>query len=116
MLKRINNKSLELREGEIKEIQVDGKSLLIINFQGHYYAVSSRCTHLGCRLSKGKLNKNILTCPCHGSKFDITNGNLVEWITRWPKIVSRITAKLGLARSLKSYPVKMKGNDIFIDL
>ncbi|GMU96434.1 ubiquinol-cytochrome c reductase iron-sulfur subunit [Ignavibacterium album] len=31
--------------------------------------LSSRCTHLGCRINN--VNENILTCPCHGSQFDL---------------------------------------------
>jgi Rieske Fe-S protein len=38
-------------------------------------AVSSRCTHLGCELSLPE--GNVLTCPCHKSRFD-PSGNVLH--------------------------------------
>lgn len=35
------------------------------------WAVSRRCTHLGCRLNYRE-DENLLVCPCHQSKFTIT--------------------------------------------
>jgi len=35
------------------------------------WAVSRKCTHLGCRLNY-KEEENILECPCHQSRFDIS--------------------------------------------
>jgi Rieske Fe-S protein len=36
--------------------------------------LSSRCTHLGCTISKEE--GGILVCPCHGSSFDKNGKNL----------------------------------------
>ncbi len=33
------------------------------------FAMSSVCTHLGC-MTRYDLEKNAISCPCHGSKFD----------------------------------------------
>jgi Rieske Fe-S protein len=33
-------------------------------------AISSKCTHFGCELPVSK--DNVITCPCHGSKYDPT--------------------------------------------
>jgi Rieske Fe-S protein len=49
--------------------------LFIANANGHLFALSQRCPHLGCRVpfceSSGRFE-----CPCHGSKFDLAG----EWI------------------------------------
>ncbi len=37
---------------------------------GRHTALSSRCTHLGCRLRPA--DDDTLVCPCHGSRFDAT--------------------------------------------
>jgi len=46
------------------------------NGQGHYFAISQKCPHLGCRVpfceSSGRFE-----CPCHGSVFDLAG----EWIS-----------------------------------
>lgn len=115
MLKKIDE-AKSLQPGEMKEFKVNGVSLLLIHYQEKFYAVSNKCTHLGCKLSKGSLNKKILTCPCHGSKFDITNGKLVEWISRWPKFISSLTKTLGWARSIDAYQIVEKNNDLYIEI
>ena len=49
--------------------------LYVVNAQGHLFAISQKCPHLGCKVpfcaSSGRFE-----CPCHGSKFDIGG----EWI------------------------------------
>ena len=43
--------------------------------KGVYKAFSAVCTHVGClcnQVADGTIN-----CPCHGSKFKITNGAVV---------------------------------------
>ena len=115
MLRKIEG-AKNLQPGKMKEFKVNEISVLLINYQEKYYAVSNKCPHLGCKLSQGILEENNLTCPCHGSKFDITNGKLVEWISRWPRFISLLTKSLGLARSLVAYPIVEKDNDVYIDI
>src|SRR5690554_5154698 len=115
MLRKIEG-AKDLKLDEMKELKIDEVPILLINYQGNLYALSNKCTHLGCKLSKGKLEENIITCPCHGSKFDITNGRLVEWISRWPKLISSLTKALGFARSLSAYQIVEKDNDMYIDM
>lgn len=38
-------------------------------------AFSSQCTHMGCEVPLP--SGNVITCPCHGSKYD-QNGNLIS--------------------------------------
>jgi nitrite reductase/ring-hydroxylating ferredoxin subunit len=115
MLRKIEG-AKNLKIGEMKELKIDGIPILLSNYQGKYYAVRNKCTHLGCKLSKGKLEENIITCPCHGSKFDITNGKLVEWISLWPGFISSLTKTLGLARPLVNYQIVEKDNDLYIEI
>lgn len=37
------------------------------------FAMSSVCTHLGC-MTRYDAEKNAISCPCHGSKFDAGGG------------------------------------------
>ncbi len=64
----------DLEENSIKQVTVLGMSILLIKHKGEVFAVASRCPHMGCSLATGKLEEYILTCPCHGWKFDIRNG------------------------------------------
>jgi nitrite reductase/ring-hydroxylating ferredoxin subunit len=64
----------EISDGKMKHVEVDGKELLIANVDGKFYAISDRCGHMNALLSMGNLTGNTLTCPFHGSKFDVTTG------------------------------------------
>ena len=55
---------------------VNAGRLWVANADGHLFAISQKCPHLGCRVpfceSSGRFE-----CPCHGSVFDIGG----EWIS-----------------------------------
>ena len=71
-------KTGEIAEGEMKAYTVQGNDILVVNYNGSYYAIGGKCTHMGGDLSKGKLEGKIVTCPRHGSKFDITTGESIS--------------------------------------
>ena len=98
----------EVPLGKMKGVRVGDKDVLIANVGGSYYAIRGLCTHAAGVLSNGTLDGNIVTCPKHGTQFDVTNGKSV----RGPKI-------LGMRMKTKdepSYPVKIEGADILIDV
>ncbi|MGI0032296.1 MAG: Rieske (2Fe-2S) protein [Nitrososphaeraceae archaeon] len=51
--------------------------MLITNVDGKFYAFDERCGYMDARLSNGNINQNIVTCPFHAAKFDITTGKKV---------------------------------------
>jgi len=68
----------EVPTGTMKSYSAGGKQILIANIDGKLYAIGSVCTHAGGDLSKGKLEGKIVTCPRHGSKFDVTTGKCIS--------------------------------------
>ena len=64
----------EISDGKMKHMEVDGKEVLIANVGGKFYAISDRCGHMNALLSMGNLTGNIVTCPFHGAKYDVTTG------------------------------------------
>jgi Rieske Fe-S protein len=42
--------------------------------QGTFKAFSSKCTHQGCEVTK--VTEGTIDCPCHGSKFSISDGSV----------------------------------------
>jgi Rieske Fe-S protein len=42
---------------------------------GSFAAFTAVCTHQGCTVST--VSDSTINCPCHGSKFSITNGSVV---------------------------------------
>ncbi|GCD46635.1 Rieske 2Fe-2S domain-containing protein [Streptomyces chrestomyceticus] len=44
--------------------------------KGQYKCFSAKCTHAGCVLDK--IERNQGNCPCHGSRFDVTTGKVIQ--------------------------------------
>ena len=98
----------EIAVGKTKKVTAGDIEVLVANVDGNFYALDSLCTHYGGDLSEGKLEGNILTCPIHGAKFDVTNGNVVSPPTEpldRPEI-----------ENLPTYPLKIENHGIFIKI
>jgi nitrite reductase/ring-hydroxylating ferredoxin subunit len=68
----------ELKSEEKMNAEVEGKEICVANVEGKYYAIGNRCTHMSCLLSDGTLEGNNVTCPCHGSVFNVETGVVVK--------------------------------------
>ncbi len=77
---------------------VNAGRLWVANADGHLFAFSQKCPHLGCRVpfceSSGRFE-----CPCHGSVFDIGG----EWIAG-PS-----------PRGMDQHPLSLEGGRLVVD-
>lgn len=53
------------------------QDFILFDKNGECWALSRKCTHLGCKLNYLEENE-ILECPCHQSKFNPTTGAVLE--------------------------------------
>ena len=60
--------------GAMVHLEVNGREVLLANIDGTLHAVGDRCGHEGARLSAGQLDGRVVTCPAHGSRFDVATG------------------------------------------
>jgi len=67
----------EITEGHMKHVEINGKEIAIANLDGKFYAFADRCGHMNARLSRGNISQNIVTCPFHAARFDITSGKKI---------------------------------------
>ena len=51
-----------------------GETILLLNVEGEFYAMENSCPHAGASLASGPCEDHVLTCPAHGLKFNIKNG------------------------------------------
>jgi len=65
----------QIPAGIMKGFSVGGKDVLVANVGGKYFAIGGKCTHMHGDLSKGTLEGKVVTCPRHGSQFDVTSGS-----------------------------------------
>ena len=68
----------DIQPSKIIAIDVDGEKVCVANVEGKYYAIGNVCTHMGGPLAEGKLEGNVVQCPWHGSRFDITTGKVLR--------------------------------------
>jgi 3-phenylpropionate/trans-cinnamate dioxygenase ferredoxin subunit len=92
-------KASDLAEGELRAYDVSGTPMAVANVGGTLYAFGNICTHRGCHLAKGELDGTTVTCPCHGSMFDVTTGAVLRGPAEEP---------------VGSYAVRVEGEEIQI--
>ena len=98
----------EIQPGEMKSFNIEGKDILVVNYEGGYYAIDNKCPHMSADLSKGRLEGKIVTCPRHKSQFDITTGKCVAA----PKIgFLRLKTK-----DTANYKVKVENGSIEVEM
>lgn len=68
----------EVPDGGAKSVKAGGRDIALFNCGGKFYAISKECTHAGGPLDEGIVEGFMVTCPWHGSKFDIRNGKVVN--------------------------------------
>ena len=75
--------------------------IAVYHFGNEIFAVADTCPHAGACLSEGELEGPIITCPLHGSRFDIKTGQRV----RGPADLE-----------IKTYAVEVEGSQVFLRL
>ena len=103
----------ELKSGTMKTVTAEGREILLARVGDKYYATDNRCPHMKGDLSQGKLEGTVITCPVHGSKFDISNGQVVRWLKGG--LTSRLGKALKLSRNLTVYSVKVEDGKVLVE-
>ena len=99
MLVRIEN-ARNIAAGEMRVFDVAGTKVNVASIDGQLHAFDDTCTHRACSLAKGTLDGSVVTCPCHGSQFDVTSGAVV----RGPATVS-----------VRSRLVRVEGDHLLVE-
>ena len=84
-----------------KRVEVDGQNVLLCNVSGDIYAIEDVCTHDGGALDQGELMEDRIMCPPHGAFFDVRTGEALTL----PAIVP-----------VRTFPVRVEGDDIFVEV
>ncbi len=68
----------KLPDNGMTAVYPKGLQVLLIKRSGRIYAISDKCSHMGCSLVSGVLEDYTLKCPCHDWKYDIRNGEFID--------------------------------------
>lgn len=90
----------ELESSPLLEVMVNGEPYALCMAGGEVYAMGGTCPHQGGPLGQGMLTGTKVMCPWHAWEFDCTTG----------------TNDVDPAESVPTYPVKVEGQDILIDV
>jgi nitrite reductase/ring-hydroxylating ferredoxin subunit len=85
----------DLEGGAMKRVEIDGEPALVTRAaNGRVCAIAARCSHLGGPLDEGERDGDVVTCPWHGSQFDVCTGEVVAGPAVFPQPVyeSRVSA------------------------
>jgi 3-phenylpropionate/trans-cinnamate dioxygenase ferredoxin subunit len=104
----------ELKDGTMKAVNAAGRQILLARVGDKYYAVDNLCTHMKGDLSQGKLEGTVVTCPVHGSQFDISNGQVVRWLQGG--LMSKASKALKLTKNLTVYNVKVEDSSVLVEI
>ena len=100
MFEPIGATRAELASRGRKVVRRGARQVLLIAAGDRVFALANRCPHEGYPLSEGTLGPDcVLTCDWHNWKFDLASGAAL--VGRDP---------------VRTYPVVLRGDDIFVDL
>ena len=91
----------ELQPGDKIAIETKGVSILVVNVDGKFYAVSNICTHEYAELVNGIIIDDEITCPLHLSRFKLASGEVLNPPATEP---------------LRTYKVVLDWKDIFVEI
>jgi nitrite reductase/ring-hydroxylating ferredoxin subunit len=99
----------------MKEVVIEGATIILARYGDRYYAAIGRCYHLGGRLATGKLQGTVITCPLHDSQFDLGDGRVIRWL-KGTGLLSKVGKAIKSPKPLKTYAVKIDGDRIMVSL
>lgn len=91
----------DLKEGDVLGVTVGGRQIALYDVDGEVFATDNVCTHAYAHLSDGWLDGSEIECPLHAARFDVKTGKVLS-----PPAIE----------ALKTYPARLTGDDIEIDL
>ncbi len=91
----------EVQPGAPMLVVVDNEDIALFRVNDEIFATDDLCTHAEASLVEGDQNGYLITCPRHGGQFDIRTGAPKHFPVFSP---------------IRTYPVRIDNDDIFIAL
>jgi nitrite reductase/ring-hydroxylating ferredoxin subunit len=91
----------ELPPGSTKCVRVGEHRIALYNLDGEYFATQESCTHAEASLCDGQVAGDEVVCPLHFATFSIRTGEC----TGPPAY-----------EDLQTYPIKIEGDDILVQV
>jgi 3-phenylpropionate/trans-cinnamate dioxygenase ferredoxin subunit len=116
MAERIEaGKIADFKDNEIKESIAGERKVIVVKIDGKYYAADAKCPHMQADLSQGKLEGTVITCPLHGSRFDLKDGSVVNWLGM-TGIALKAAGALHVPKKIGIYKVEIDGDTVLVEV
>lgn len=73
----------------------------VFNVGGSFCATEAKCTHRGGPLNEGKLDGSTVTCPWHGSQYNVCSGAVLRGPATEPVKTYRVIVEGEIGRVQK---------------
>lgn len=93
--------------GFLKELDFDGKKIVLSYHEGSFSALNNKCNHMGGPLSRGKMKKGCIECPWHYWQYNHKTGVAIEGSAE------PISSAPG---NTPQFPLKIENGSLFINL
>ena len=91
----------ELKTGQMMLLRVGNRRIVLARTHNGFAAFDDHCTHRGGSLAGGVIACDIVTCPWHGSQFDVRDGSVRSGPAEQP---------------INVYPVDESGGEVRLSL
>jgi len=88
----------DVAPGQTYLVHLDGQGVAVFNMDGTFYATQAECTHEGGPLNEGKVGDETVTCPWHGSCFNLKTGAVLHGPARQPIQTFKVTIDGAIGR------------------
>src|ERR1700674_1997661 len=92
-------KAAQLEVGAMTALSVAGQHIIVYRTASGFCASARRCTHQGADLMRGYFDQDIIECPVHQGRFNVTTGAALS---------------APASRPLKTYPVQLVDGEVYV--
>jgi nitrite reductase/ring-hydroxylating ferredoxin subunit len=86
----------DLMPGQLKRVEMNDVPVVLFRYSRRVIAMSDSCAHRGCPLSEnGIIEGDTIRCSCHGSRYRIDSGLVVEGPSAHPQPVYDVRVRAG---------------------
>jgi len=106
-------------QGKLRIIRAEGVMVVVNHTESGFCAVENRCPHLGFPIGLGQVEGNVITCPFHGSKFDMCTGENLDWVTslagvKLPSWTRRLMMMGKEPTRIQTFQITQEGDEVFV--
>jgi len=92
-------KGAQLAVGAMTGLSVAGQHIVLYRTASGFFASERRCTHQGADLMRGYFDQDIIECPVHQGRFNVTTGAALS---------------APACKALKTYAVRILDGEVYV--